>query len=215
MNHTRIQVFMRHLLLVASLCSLQAQAQQYASFDTSSQNLGNKVCATCHGASGIGNPVVGAPALAGLESWYLKNQLLAFRNEYRGTQKEYVPGLEMQASVARLSDEEIEELVQIISTWEPVSHGDTLAGDTNRGSELYLGCAACHGAQGQGNQALGAPKLAGREDWYLLRQLKLFKSGYRGSHPEDALGSQMRTGASVLQNENDMIAVVAFLNTLD
>ena len=160
MKNAITHTFMRHLVLMTVVFSMQAEAQQYASFDTTSQNLGNKVCATCHGASGIGNPVVGAPALAGLESWYLKNQLLAFRNEYRGTQSEYIPGLEMQASVATLSDEEIEELIQIISTWEPVSHAETLAGDTSRGSELYLGCAACHGAQGQGNEALGAPKLS-------------------------------------------------------
>ena len=43
-------------------------------------------------------------------------------------------------------------------------------------------CAACHGAQGEGNRQLNAPKLTGLEDWYLQRQLKYFKQGARGTH---------------------------------
>ncbi len=49
---------------------------------------------------------------------------------------------------------------------------------------LYAACAACHGAQGEGNRALNAPKLTGQGDWYLQRQLKYFKQGARGTHEQ-------------------------------
>ena len=43
------------------------------------------------------------------------------------------------------------------------------------GQAQYAVCAACHGAQGEGNQALNSPKLAGQSPWYIERQLKYFK----------------------------------------
>lgn len=53
-------------------------------------------------------------------------------------------------------------------------------------------CAACHGDRGQGNSALGAPRLAGQQPDYLLRQLQAFKNGQRGYDPQDSHGAQMR-----------------------
>jgi cytochrome c553 len=40
-------------------------------------------------------------------------------------------------------------------------------------------CATCHGAQGQGNPAIGAPRLAGDGATYLRWQLNDFASGHR------------------------------------
>lgn len=192
-----------------------AAAQQYAVVVKSSQSLANKVCVTCHGGNGKGNPIVGGPRLAEIEPWYLRNQLLGFRAEYRGTQKDYIPGYEMQASVARLSDQEIEDLVDVISTWKGEENEPTIAGDANRGSELYRGCAACHGVNGEGNRALAAPGLARKDDWYLFRQLKLFQSGYRGAHPDDVYGQSMRAGIANLGSDEDINDVLAYINTLD
>ena len=192
-----------------------ASAQQYQDVVTGSQSLANKVCVTCHGGLGKGNPVVGAPRLAGIEPWYLRNQLQAFRANYRGTQKDYIPGYEMQDSVARLSDEEIENLVAYVGTWSTEENAPTITGDANRGSELYLACAACHGVNGEGNEALAAPGLTQKDDWYLFRQLKLFQSGYRGSHPEDQRGLQMRAGSSSLTTEQDINDVLSYINTLN
>ena len=39
-------------------------------------------------------------------------------------------------------------------------------GDEVAGQAAYAVCASCHGQQGEGNQQLNAPKLAGQEDWY-------------------------------------------------
>lgn len=190
-------------------------ADQYALVANNSQPLSNKVCATCHGANGQGNAVVGGPSLAGLESWYLRNQLMSFRANYRGSEGSYIPAYEMQDSVAELSDAEIEELVAYISAWPSIDTPSTFSGDLNHGSELYASCAACHGINAEGNAALNAPALASRDDWYMLRQLKLFKSGFRGGHPDDAIGAQMQAAVSVLGTEQDMVDVVAYIKSLN
>jgi cytochrome c553 len=44
------------------------------------------------------------------------------------------------------------------------------------------GCAACHGAQGEGNVQLGAPRIAGQPQPYLQRQLEAYADGRR-DHP--------------------------------
>jgi len=62
-------------------------------------------------------------------------------------------------------------------------------------------CSACHGAQGEGNQMLNAPRLAGQDAWYIERQLRHFKTGLRGSNDEDAFGKQMAPMAAVLTDE--------------
>jgi len=46
--------------------------------------------------------------------------------------------------------------------------------------QLYDGCVQCHGENGEGNQAVGAPSIAGLQRWYIKRQLRGFKAGYRG-----------------------------------
>lgn len=203
------------ILWLLSGLLVSATAQQYAQIDTSVQPLSNKICATCHGAYGRGNAVVGAPSLAGLESWYLKAQLVKFRDSIRGTQKDYIPGHEMRAAVAQMSDAEMDEVVAYIETWDRVASESTLSGDVGRGAELYGNCAACHGISGAGNQALGAPGLAGRDDWYMRRQLKLFQSGYRGRHPEDTSGAQMRGAAQLLKSDQDIDDVLVYIGSLD
>ncbi|GAB5501117.1 MAG: c-type cytochrome [Pseudohongiellaceae bacterium] len=202
-------------MLVISVFASTASAQQYAEVVRANQSLANKVCVTCHGGNGKGNPVVGGPRLAEIEPWYLRNQLIGFRAEYRGTQEDYIPGHEMQASVARLSDREIDEVVSTIVTWQGEENDPTITGNANRGSELYQGCAACHGVNGQGNQALAAPGLTRKDDWYLFRQLKLFQSGYRGAHPDDLYGQSMRAGIANIGTEKDINDVLAYINTLD
>ncbi|MEX0964783.1 MAG: c-type cytochrome [Pseudohongiellaceae bacterium] len=202
------------ILLLLALFS-PALAQQYKAIDTRVQPLSNKICATCHGAYGQGNSVVGAPSLAGMEPWYLRSQLIKFRAAVRGVPSDYIPGYEMRAAVAELSDAEMDEVIAYIETWSPAASEAAITGDTARGAELYGNCVACHGAAGQGAEALKAPGLAGRDDWYLRRQLKLFQSGYRGRHPEDIEGAQMRAAAQLLKSEKDIDDVLAHISTLN
>jgi len=65
------------------------------------------------------------------------------------------------------------------------------AGDPVAGQVAYATCAACHGAQGEGNPLLNAPKLSGHDGWYLARQLRNFRDGIRGTDEKDIYGQQM------------------------
>jgi cytochrome c oxidase subunit 2 len=51
-------------------------------------------------------------------------------------------------------------------------------------------------------------------DWYLARQLQNFKDGIRGAHPTDYYGYQMGLMANVLQDEQAIKDLVAYINTL-
>lgn len=53
-------------------------------------------------------------------------------------------------------------------------------------------CAACHGASGEGKEELQSPSISGLPTWYLEEQVKKFRAGSRGFHPEDLPGRQMR-----------------------
>ena len=90
----------------------------------------------------------------------------------------------------------------------------SFAADAEKGKKLYATCAACHGQAGEGVQAMGAPKLAGQSGWYLERQLKNYKAGIRGSHPDDTWGRTMAGMAMVLATDQDIADVVAYIETL-
>jgi cytochrome c553 len=173
-------------------------------------------CTTCHGVELRGNVSVDAPRLNGMEGWYLKNQMQAFKRGLRGTHPEDPIGMEMQPQAAALTEHEIEDAVAFVTAL-PVNTGTikhTVAGDTDRGRTLYTTCSACHGVDGQGNQMLNAPRLAGQSDWYLVRQLEKYRSGARGYDPADTAGAQMRAATTVLPEDEDIRDVVAFINTL-
>lgn len=97
------------------------------------------------------------------------------------------------------------------------THADLLAlqaGDSEAGRAQYAVCAACHGAEGEGNPILNAPKLAGQEAWYMRRQLRYYQEGVRGAHPEDLYGQQMAPMAAVLGSPEAVENVIAYIGTL-
>ena len=73
---------------------------------------------------------------------------------------------------------------------------------------------ADHGDQAEGMQEMNGPALAGREEWYLRRQLQNFKSGARGTDSRDLYGLQMAPMAQLLQDEQAIIDVAAYLSSL-
>lgn len=171
-------------------------------------------CQTCHGAGGMGNELVEAPRLAGMEPWYLERQLRLFRQGIRGTHPEDLQGQEMQAVAAALRQDSIADIVSRVQSWEAAPAPAMLEADQEEGGRLYQSCAACHGEAGQGNRAMDAPSLAGQSDWYLVTQLENFRAGYRGSHPEDTTGARMMTMARALPGPEAIRDVVAYINTL-
>src|SRR5690606_12864667 len=87
-------------------------------------------------------------------------------------------------------------------------------GDADAGAAMYGVCSACHGPQGEGNQALNAPKIAGMEPWYLQRQIELYQQGVRGADPRDLFGMQMAPMARTLANETVLADVAAYVAAL-
>ena len=87
-------------------------------------------------------------------------------------------------------------------------------GDPVAGQATYAVCAACHGAQGEGNPLLNAPKTSGQEDWYITQQIQNFKQGLRGAHKQDLYGQQMVPMAMILADDTAINNVVAYIQTL-
>ena len=87
-------------------------------------------------------------------------------------------------------------------------------GDVEQGKTLFAICVACHGANAEGNQTLNAPRNAGQDEWYVVRQLKNFKEGIRGADPKDIFGAQMRPMALVLADDEAVADVAAYIATL-
>jgi cytochrome c oxidase subunit II len=87
-------------------------------------------------------------------------------------------------------------------------------GNAGAGKPLYAACAACHGANGEGNVALNAPKLSGQGAWYLERQLRQFKQGARGTHENDVFGKMMAPMAATLADDAAVANVAAYIATL-
>ena len=94
------------------------------------------------------------------------------------------------------------------------SAGALAVGDPEKGKALYATCGACHGANAEGMEALNAPRLAGQESWYIIRQLQNFKAGIRGTNPKDTYGMQMAPMAQILPNDQAMEDVAAYIQTL-
>lgn len=174
------------------------------------------VCAACHGAQGEGNPILNAPKLAGQGEWYLKRQLEYFKQGIRGTHEDDVFGQSMAAMAATLADETaIDNVTAYIATLPDVPAPITVHGDVAHGEDIYSTCAYCHGADGAGRQALNAPRQAGMSDWYLVTQLKNFKRGIRGAHPQDGYGPQMALMAAILPDDQAIEDLVSYINTLE
>jgi cytochrome c oxidase subunit 2 len=200
-----------------------------------------KVCSFCHGTQGQGGPALDAPALAGMEAWYVERQLHNFRNRVRGTHYDDVPGVQMSIVSGMVRNQAtIENIAAYIESMEPgappeLARGGEVAGtarpfiwrsqyaalehpedpDVDNGQIIYVKtCTVCHGETGRGDEALGSPKLTDLPDWYMERQLQYFRDGLRGSDPADVFGLQMAAFARSLADDQAIADVVAYIESL-
>jgi cytochrome c553 len=172
-------------------------------------------CESCHGQTGEGTALIGAPAIAGLPSWYLTTQLQNFRAGRRGKHPDDPEGLRMRAmSLQMMSDAEVTAVVGYIAALPAVAPARTLtSADPGMGQPLYAVCLNCHGPDGQGNEALKAPPIARLDDWYIARQLRKFQTGVRGRAEGDVTGLQMAAMAATVPPDSvDHLA--AYVRTL-
>jgi cytochrome c553 len=171
-------------------------------------------CAACHGATAAGNPDIAAPAIAGLPQWYIEEQLHGFQQGFRGLHARDIPGLRMRPMAVTLNRPgDIESVAEYVASLPPVYPASTLRGNAGAGAGTYTVCVTCHGADGLGNRDLHAPPIVQLDDWYLLSQLRNFKSGARGGRPGDTWGATMRPNTLVLDDQA-MQNVIAYVQTL-
>jgi cytochrome c oxidase subunit 2 len=179
-----------------------------------------EVCAGCHGFIGEGSRLVGAPRLAGLAPWYLERQIQNFKAGRRGHVEGDENGRRMALLAQAVEDErELGDLVAWIGSLPlPAESAGGAAAETtaqaSRGQSLYAVCAACHGADGEGNEALGAPGLVSMDRWYFAEQLRAYAEGLRGTHPGDSYGAQMRAVAASFDTEDERQDLASYVATL-
>jgi cytochrome c oxidase subunit 2 len=169
-------------------------------------------CAACHGADAAGNAALEAPGLAGQNAQYLRRQLQHFRAGIRGGEGE--PAARMRAAAALLPDDRAVVDVAVYLAGLPAARPPaTLGGDARQGAGLYPGCLLCHGPDGRGLPAIGFPSLRVQGDWYLVRQLALFRQGVRGAHPDDGPGQLMRSAAGSVWTDADARNLAAYVRS--
>jgi cytochrome c oxidase subunit 2 len=196
------------LLLVAACGALRAEDE------AAGQRL-YEPCAACHGRGGEGNRDLHAPRIAGLPEWYVARQLRNFRTKLRGAAEEDLYGGQMARMALQLwNDGEVAAVARYVASLPAVAPSPTVRGKAKNGKMAYTPCAACHGAQAEGNAELGAPPLTGHDDWYVVDQLNAFRTGTRGTHADDTFGQQMRAAAALLPDEQAIADVATYLGTL-
>lgn len=164
-------------------------------------------CLLCHSTREMQR----GPIIDGLPAWSVELQLRKFRDGIRGGNPTNKSEVLMAAGESIVKDdEEIRRVAAHIASLPPQAHLLTVKGDKNRGKLIYLQCANCHGFKGEGKVESKSPPLNTLEDWFQLEQLRKFKSGLRGKHPQDAEGNAMRLAVMGLSDE-DMKNVTRYI----
>ena len=185
-------------------------------------------CTVCHGADGGGNAELSVPSIAGLPEWYLRKQLTNFDQGLRAYHVDDYEGLRMrpmlltlQASAPGGARDDIGTAVNIAAVSDFIARMPVVEppvtlehGDATRGQATYAVCSACHGADGAGNEVLGAPPLTGLNDWYVVNSLKKFQGRQRGAHPDDAVGATMQAISMAVPTEEAMRDLAAYIRNL-
>ena len=174
------------------------------------------LCAACHGPNAEGIPALNAPANAGQDPWYMTRQLKNFRAGIRGAHPDDTFGAQMRPMAMVLAtDAQIADVVAYINSLDLPDPPQTVDGDVELGKQAYETCIPCHGEYGQGAQSLDAPRLSNQHDWYIVRQLENFNAGIRGSHQNDIYGAQMRIMSQMLESDERIRAVAAYIASLE
>jgi cytochrome c553 len=147
-------------------------------------------CAFCHGEGGRSvSPLW--PALAAQPEAYLADQLRAYALGADGP-RQNMTAAQMYAIAQWLSDEEIKTLAAYFAA-ERSARGVARTGVRamtaaerktaealhKHGTEAVPACASCHGAGGEGEASLRAPRLAGQHARYFERQMQAYRDGTR------------------------------------
>lgn len=140
-------------------------------------------CLGCHGIEGYRNayPSFRVPRLGGQKADYVRTALNAYR---AGTR----PHPTMQAQATSLTDEDIDNLVAWIASYEEAA--DTTTAEQVAGVDAAQICVTCHGAAGAAVQP-APPVLAGQHEDYLVHALNRYKEGARSGNVMNAFAATL------------------------
>lgn len=96
----------------------------------------------------------------------------------------------------------------------PVAKIDLTPEELAEAKVIYTKCAVCHGHNAEGIKAFNSPALANQETWYLRQQLRNFLDGKRGNHPNDSLGAVMALQSQIIETEEQLEIVIAYIKLL-
>ena len=107
-------------------------------------------CVACHGRDAHGNSLLGAPALTD-HDWLYGGDGQAILTSILDGRRGAMP-----AWGAQFGDAGVENLANYVLSLSGATHD---AAKATAGKSQFTVCAACHGPEGKGNPALGAPNL--------------------------------------------------------
>jgi cytochrome c5 len=187
----------------------------------SASEIYGAVCAACHDTGAAGAPRKGDEAAWNARMGKGFDAVLA--NSING-----IGAMPARGGDASLSDDDMRQVVAYLLTESGVAvdsadagapasetqaaqaeapSSTSAAGDASAGQAKYASCAACHGAQGQGQGIF--PKLAGTPAERIAELLKKYRAGEQVG-PQSAL---MAPNASGLSDE-DIADLAAYVETL-
>ena len=193
-------------ILEATLAPLRGLSLGQLAANSTATTIGHRLyldnCAACHGERALGNTVLGAPNLTDADSLHgvdPDSVMASIRDGRIGT---------MPAWGAALGVEGVKEVAAYVLAFSGVTTpGDWRAAGKARYEAM---CVACHGADGKGNRALGAPDLTDKTWLYgaaFSRVTESIRDGRTGVMP--AWGQRLNedelrlTAAWVLAQGND------------
>ncbi len=142
--------------LQAALAGLQGPVEQLATRPEAlaiGAVLFQDNCAACHGRSGQGNALLGAPDLRDHDWLYGGDGEAVLASVLDGRNGS------MPAWGEQFGEEGVDQLANYVLGLSGATHD---AAKAAAGKEHFATCAACHGEDGKGMQALGAPNLTDR-----------------------------------------------------
>lgn len=78
------------------------------------------ICSACHGGKAQGNDALGAPALTGLNDWYLRSSYQSYLDGVRGSHPDDFYGAQMSRLAPALADtDDIDDVIAFIATLAP------------------------------------------------------------------------------------------------
>jgi cytochrome c553 len=163
------------------------------------------VCSACHGFAG-NSPGNTVPIIAGMSPNYFKKAIKDYAEGRRPSpEMEPYSKYVLQAGIDEIADYFAQQTRQRATTKVDPSAA-------KRGAPLAGQCAACHGANGEGDAFRAVPAIAGQPPGYLQLQLTILKENKRKL--EDVTVDEAKRTMLKPLSEADLAGLAAYFSSL-